>query len=56
MRQLLLALAGTVGGTQALHVTQWQDSMTIQAGHYIELSNNNEQDFLSAAVDSKTQI
>ena len=57
MKQHLgLVLAATAGGAWGLHVTQWQDSMTILPGHFIELINNNEQDFLSAAVDSKTQL
>ena len=49
------ALAGS-SAVSALHVTQWQDSMTIMPGHYIELINSNEQSVLSAAVDNKTNI
>jgi len=30
--------------------------MTILPGHYIELINSNTQNFLSEAVDGKTQI
>ena len=50
-----VALAGSTA-VQALHVTQWQDSMTILPGHFIELINSNEQSVLSAAVDNKTNI
>ena len=57
-KNLCLMAAALAGGTavQALHVTQWQDSMTILPGHYIELINSNEQSVLSAAVDNKTNI
>lgn len=52
---IVAALAG-ITTVEALHVTQWQDSMTILPGHYIELVNSNEQSLLSAAVDNKTNI
>ena len=55
MKSTLIALAGA-GVSQALHVTQWQDSMTILPGHYIELYNQNRESFLAEAVDNKTQL
>ena len=38
----LKVMAAMAAGASALHVTQWQDSMTILPGHYIELINSNE--------------
>ena len=54
MKSVLASLAFSLG--QGLHVTQWQDSLVILPGHFIELTNSNVQNFLSAAVDSKTQL
>ena len=58
MKQVALTLVGgcSLATVQALHVTQWQDSMTILPGHFIELGSINEQSLLSATVDSKTAI
>jgi len=53
---LNLGLALVAGNGAALHVTQWQDSMVIQPATFIQLNNDNTQNFLSAAVDSKTMI
>ena len=54
--KLLVALATATGSAVGLHVTHWQDSMTVQPGHYIELINSNSQSVLSAAIDSKTSL
>ena len=61
MRQLFLnslcvCIAGTTLTADALHVTQWQDSMYVEPETFLILTNSNEQNFLAAAVDSKTQI
>ena len=60
MRQLLNSLCVCIAGTtltaDALHVTQWQDSMYVEPETFLILTNSNEQNFLAAAVDSKTQI
>ena len=39
-----------------LHVTQWQDSLTVFSNEYILFDNSNVQNFFAAAVDSKTQL
>ena len=54
--KLLVGLASATGSAVGLHVTHWQDSMTVQPGHYIELINSNSQSVLSAAIDSKTSL
>ena len=57
MKQGSAAIFALVGSTaEALHVTQWMDSLSILPGHFIEISNSNTQDFLAAAVDSRTQL
>mgnify|MGYP000283013428 CR=1 FL=1 len=58
MKANLLAVSCALAGclVSGLHVTQWQDSLAIAPGEYIEVDNANEMNVISEVVDDETQL
>ena len=51
MKQVLTAVSFAGSLANGLHVTQWQDSMTVLSNQFILLENENVQNFLGDAAD-----